>query len=104
MARGRMDYDADAASKAANNLALLVQLDQSRMWPQGSDNASYDGTRALPAIWENFPDVGAKGMALFEAAMALNEAAGTDLASLQSAMGPVGAACGACHKSYRAEN
>ena len=30
-------------------------------------------------------------------------AAGTDLASLQGAMGGVGQACGSCHESYRAK-
>ena len=31
-------------------------------------------------------------------------AAGTDLASLQGAFGAVGAGCGGCHRSFRAEN
>lgn len=102
MAKGKTDYDAEAASKAAGNLALLVQLDQSTLWPQGTDNGSMDGTRALPALWENFPDVMAKGAALGEAATAMQAAAGTDLASLQAAMGGLGGACSACHKAYRA--
>ncbi|MEE4346330.1 MAG: cytochrome c, partial [Paracoccaceae bacterium] len=38
---------------------------------------------------------------LVTAAKAMEGAAGTDLASLQAAMGPVGEACGACHKAYR---
>ena len=63
MAKGAVDYDAKAASKAANNLVLLVQLDQSTLWPQGTDNVAMAGTRALPALWQNFPDVGAKGQA-----------------------------------------
>jgi cytochrome c556 len=102
MAKGEVEYDAEAAAKAAGNLALLVQLDQSTLWPQGTDNGAIDGTRALPDIWQNFPDVMAKGAALGEAVTVMQAAAGTDLASLQGAMGGLGGACTACHKAYRA--
>ncbi|WP_300514317.1 cytochrome c [Aliiroseovarius sp.] len=102
MAKGEADYNAEAATKAANNLALLVQLDQSTLWPQGSDNGAMDGTRALPDLWQNFPDVMAKGEALGKAVTTMQGAAGTDLASLQAAMGGLGGACSACHKAYRA--
>lgn len=101
MAKGQVDYDAEAASKAANNLSLLVQLDQSTLWPQGTDTDSISGTRALPAMWQNFPDVMAKSKALSDAVAAMQTAAGTDLASLQGAIGAVGGACGGCHKAYR---
>ena len=102
MAKGSVEYDAAKASAAANNLVLLTQLNGSALWPQGTDNASKAGTRALPAIWENFPDVGSKAQALASAAAAMQGAAGTDLDSLRGAMGAVGGACGACHKAYRA--
>lgn len=102
MAKEEVAYDAEAASKAAGNLALLTQLDQSALWPQGTDNSADPGTRALPDLWANFDDVAAKAMALSEAATAMQAAAGTDLASLQGAMGALGGACGACHKAYRA--
>ncbi len=102
MAKGDMAYDADAASKAANNLALLVQLDQSRLWPQGTDADSISGTRALPAIWQNFPDVAEKGQALAQAVNAMQAAAGADLEALRGAMGAIGKACGDCHETYRA--
>ncbi len=42
-----------------------------------------------------------EGGDLVTAATAMEAAAGTDLASLQAAMGAVGGACGACHKAYR---
>ena len=60
-----------------------------------------DGSRALPALWENMPDVMSKASDLATAATAMETAAGTDLASLQAGMGAVGGACGACHKAYR---
>ena len=101
MARGNIDYDADAASAAASNLATLTKLDQSRYWEPGTDSDTLVETRALPAIWENMADVGAKSAAMREAALAMQAAAGTDLASLQAAMGALGGACGDCHKAYR---
>lgn len=104
MAQGKMDYDASAASAAASNLAALSQLNQRSYWPQGSDNASAENTRALPAIWENFPDVGAKAQAFTDAALAAEAAAGESLEALQASMGPVFQACGACHSAYRQSN
>jgi len=102
MAKGDVDYNAAAASSAANNLALLSTLDQSAMWQGGSDNSADTTTRALPDLWQNFPDVGAKSAALAAAAAAMQDAAGQDLASLRVAMGALGGSCGACHKAYRA--
>ncbi|WP_299723377.1 cytochrome c [uncultured Tateyamaria sp.] len=102
MAKGDVEYDAQAASSAANNLVTLTQIDQSRMWPAGSDNSADASSRALPALWQNFPDVMAKGAALSEAAVVMQAAAGQDLDSLRAAMGGVGNACSACHKAYRA--
>jgi cytochrome c556 len=101
MAQGKMDYDADAASAAANNLVALVNMSQGTYWPQGSDSASVEGTRALPAIWEDFPGVMAQIGGLQKAAAGMQDAAGGGLESLQAAMGPLGGACGACHKAYR---
>lgn len=104
MAKGDVPYDAAAATAAANNLVAIEQIDQSAMWPAGTDNSVDPNTRALPAIWTNFPDVMEKANAVTSAVTAMQAAAGTDLASLQTAMGPVGAACTACHKAYRAPN
>lgn len=102
MAKGAVPYDSEAASKAAANLLAISQMDQSAMWPMGSDNANFEGTRATPSIWANFGDVMGKLAAVNVAATAMSAAAGTDLASLQAAMGPLGGACGACHKAFRA--
>lgn len=104
MAKGQMEYDAEAASAAASNLATLATVNQMAMWPEGTDNASIEGTAALPAIWEEGSDIGAKVTALQEATAALASTAGDGLEAVQAGMGPVGAACGACHKAYRASN
>ena len=97
-----MDYDAGKASAAAASLAALSGVDQSAMWPQGSDtDALGEDTAALPAIWATYPAITEKGKAFADAAAAMNDAAGTDLASLQAAMGALGKSCGDCHKDFR---
>ncbi len=102
MAKGEMPYDADAAGKAAANLATLTAMDQARYWIEGTDEMSIDETRAKPEIWENMADFQAKGTALVDATQTMEGAAGQSLEALQGAMGPLGGACGACHKAYRA--
>ena len=101
MAKGEAEYNADAAQAAADNIATMTGINGMAMWPQGSDNGAQQGTRALPAMWANFPDVGTKAQALKDAAAAMQAAAGTDLGALQGAMSALGGACGACHKAYR---
>ena len=101
MAQGKMDYDADAAAAAASNLNALANLNQASYWPAGTDNATIEGTRALPSIWNDFPGVMEVSAGMSEAAAAMNAVAGTDLASLQGAMQALGGACSACHREYR---
>lgn len=105
MAKEKIPYDADIASEAAANLNAAANLGQSQLWPQGSDNAT-DGnatTRALPVIWETYPDIVEKAEALKEAAAAMMAVAGDGLGALQGAMGDVGASCKGCHDDFRAE-
>lgn len=103
MAKGDIEYDAAAASAAAGNLAALSMLDQSRLWPQGSDNAALgdETTEALPVIWSADSTIGQKAKEMSEAAVAMEEAAGGGLDSLRGAMGPLGKSCGSCHETYR---
>lgn len=102
MAKGEVDYDAEVAGSVATSLASLSALDQSAMWPQGSDtDALGEKTAALPAIWTTYPAVVEKGKAFADAAQAMAAAAGTDLASLQAAMKDLGGSCGGCHKEFR---
>lgn len=106
MAKGEIDYDADAASGAAANLAALARIDQSRYWPRGSStfDLGVEQTEALPEIWDEGSDIGAKAAALVEAATAMEAAAGNGLDALRGAIGPVGSRCGDCHKAYRQPN
>ena len=101
MVKGEAEYNAEAAQKAANALLAASTLDASMLWPKGSDSDAIEESDALPAIWAEGSDIGAKGKAMVEAATALQAAAGGGLDSLKAAFGPVGGACGDCHKAYR---
>lgn len=101
MAKGEIEYNAEAAQAAADNLVALTMLNQSAYWPQGSDSGSSDKSKAKADMWANFPDVMKIGTDMAAAATAMQAAAGTDLAALRGAIGPLGGACGACHKAYR---
>lgn len=104
MAKEEIPYDAETAGAAADSMVALTGLAQSGYWLPGSDNASFEDTRALPAIWEEDSDIGAKASALTDAAMVMQSSARTDLAALQAAMGPLGKSCGGCHEGYRQSN
>ena len=104
IAKGQVPYDAAQATGVVNSLLALNTMDVGAMWPPDSDNQSLPGkTRALPEIWTTFPAIVEKSDALTKALEAMVVAAGTDLASLQGAFGAVGAGCGGCHRSFRAE-
>jgi cytochrome c556 len=104
MAQEAIPYDAEMAQRAADALVALASFDQDLYWIPGTAQGEVEGSEALPAIWENYEDFEAHRVALEEAAVAMQAAAGTDLAGLQGAMGGLGGACGACHESYRAED
>lgn len=101
MTRGNIDYDADLASAAADSLVHVTNLDQTRLWPEGSDNAAQDNTRALPSIWEDPDDFAEKFTALQTNAQTLQAAAGQDLDALRGALGPLAQTCSACHNAHR---
>ena len=104
MAKGDMEYDAEAAGAYAAALNTVATIKGDAMWPPGTDNDAYTGkTRALPEIWSTWPEAGNKAQALSEAAAALAEVAGDGLDALRSKIGPVGKACKGCHDDFRAE-
>ena len=102
MAKGEMDYDAEAAQAFADNLASLAALDQRNLWPPGSDSDSLpDRSRAKPEIWSDFPDILEKSQAFTDATANLAAVAGNGLEALGPAVGAVGKSCGTCHEPYR---
>jgi cytochrome c556 len=104
MAKEEIPYDAEIAMEAAANLEAAANFGQSQFWPQGSDNETEGNAknRALPVIWETFPDIVEKADQLKEAAAAMAAVAGDGLDALQGAMGDVGGSCKACHDDFRA--
>ena len=102
MAKGQIDYSAEAAQAAADNLVAVSSIHQAALWPEGTDNMSIDGTRAQPVIWENIDDVMAQWGAFGEAALAMQAAAGTGKDAIGPNMGKLGGSCKGCHDTYRA--
>jgi cytochrome c556 len=102
MAKGKMDYDAEMAQMLANNLKLMLSLNNGRAWAQGSDNASYPGkTTALPKIWETYPEIGNYGKKYAEAVEALAAEAGNGADALKANLGALGKSCKSCHDDFR---
>lgn len=101
MAKGELTYDAAGAQAAADSIVGVSMVHQPTLFVEGTDDMSVEGTRALPAIWENPDDFAAKWAALGEAAKGMQAAAGTSAEAIGAAMGPLGGACKSCHETYR---
>ncbi len=102
MAKGKIEYDAELASRLANNLLLLTQLDMGRAWAKGTDSVAYKGkTSALPKIWTTYPKIGKYGKKFVTAVKELSAVAGNGLDALKSKVGPLGKSCKGCHDEFR---
>lgn len=102
MAKGDIEYDAALATKLAGNLKLLLDLDTSRHWPQGSDIDNYMGdTDASPKIWETYPEIANYGKKYVTAVNELAAVAGNGRDALRSRVGALGKSCKGCHDEFR---
>lgn len=104
MAKGEVEYNADAATAAANNMVALTTMNQSSYWPAGTSSDDLpDQSRALPAIWEDggFAKAVEINTAMAAAATQLAAVAGDGQAAIGPALGAVGQQCGACHDDFR---
>ncbi|NNL72615.1 MAG: cytochrome c [Silicimonas sp.] len=104
MAKGEREYNADAASAAANNLNAMAGLSHMNYWPAGTSTDELgDETRALPALWNEggFAKAGEIGGALAEATANLAAVAGNGQEAIGPALGAVGQQCTACHKEFQ---
>lgn len=101
MVKGTTTYDAGAAQAAADSLVGVSMVHQSTLFPEGTDDMSIDGTRALSAIWENPDDFAAKWHLLGAAAEQMQSAAAMGVDAMGPAMGALGGACKSCHETYR---
>ncbi|WP_286237876.1 c-type cytochrome [Neptuniibacter halophilus] len=102
MVKGKRDYDPAIADAAAKDIYLLSQLNNTLMWPAGSDLEQAE-TKAKPEIWQNGADVQEKFKALNTAAEQLAANAGQGADALKKSFGPVGKSCKSCHDDYRAK-
>lgn len=104
MAKGDLEYNAELAAILANNLAAELNMDNGRMWPEGSDSEAYpDVSRSLPDIWTTYPAIAEAGTAYNDAVTALAGNAGNGLDALRSSIGDLGQSCKGCHDDFRAE-
>ena len=101
MARGNVEYNADRARRAADDLVALTRLDQSGYWIPGTDSLAFEGSRLKPGFFDDPSDTAAKGEALADAATEMQAAAGTGVDGVRGAMTALGGACSSCHRSYR---
>ena len=104
MAQGEIEYDAEAAQIHADNLLAVASLDERGYWTEGTAAGEVEGSRALPAIWEDMAGFEEDKADMITAASAMAEAAGTGLEAVQANIRAVGQACGACHQGYRQRN
>jgi cytochrome c556 len=101
MAQGRAPFDAKAA---ADNAAIVVTMSKLPWVAFGDGTDKGMPTRAKPEIWKDqakFKDLQSKMMA--EAEKFEGAAKSGNLDTIKAALGPLGAACKACHDDYRAE-
>jgi cytochrome c556 len=102
MAKGKMPYDAEMAKKLANNLKLMLDLDNGRAWMKGTSNKDYpDDTTALPKIWETWPDIADYGKKYAKAVNEVAAVAGNGQDALKGKIKDLGKACKNCHDDFR---
>ena len=102
MAKGKMPYDAKKAQTLANNLKVLLDLNNGAAWMKGTSNKEYpDDTTALPKIWETWPKIGDYGKDYKKAVNQLASVAGNGKAALGKAVKDLGKACKSCHDDFR---
>lgn len=104
MAKGEVEYNAEAATAAANNMVALTSMDQSSYWSPGTSSDDLpDESRTLAKLWEDggFAKAIEIGTAMNAASVQLAAVAGDGQAALGPAVGAVGQQCGACHDDFR---
>jgi cytochrome c556 len=98
MAKGEAPFDAaDAAAKLQAFNEHVQTLDAAAFFPEGSG----EGTRALPAIWEDFPAFETAAAEFKADAAAAAESDPQDLQALRQVMSMIGQNCSSCHETYR---
>jgi cytochrome c556 len=100
MARGKVPFDAGAATKAANEIGSTAKKIPD-LFPEGSGGEA-NKSDALPAIWEKWERFKANADDLASASDALAKALGDSAgAEWKPAFQKVGEACKSCHEDFR---
>lgn len=99
MARGEIDADDAVFTKAATDLATMAGMTTEGFMPQGIPS----GSRAMPAIWDNWSDFERRAQDFQQAAQAVaNAAQNGGLDAARDLVRPLQSTCGGCHSTYRA--
>ena len=100
MANGKAPYDAQAAARSADVIALVSHLPFAGFVP-GSDKGE---TRAKPEIWAEQARFKERAEKMQDAVGKLAAAAKTGtVENLKAAFGPAAQTCKACHDDFRKE-
>jgi cytochrome c556 len=98
MANGRAPFDAQAASRSADVIALVSHLPFAGFVP-GTDKGE---TRAKPEIWSEQAKFNASADKMQDAIGKLSTAAKSgNLDTMKAAFGPAAQTCKACHDDFR---
>jgi cytochrome c556 len=106
MAKGKIEYNAEAAAAAAKNIHLTTQLNTRAMWAPGTDNsvpALKDLTKAKPEAWSEWEKLSKIDSDFKAAAEKLAGTAGNGLDALRADLGAVGKTCKGCHEVAKAK-
>ena len=99
MAQGKAPYDAQAASRHADVIALVSHLPFSGF---GAGTEKGENTRAKPEVWTEQAKFKEKAEKMQEAVGKLAAAAKTgSVDQLKAAFGPAGQTCKSCHDDFR---
>jgi cytochrome c556 len=100
MARGG-DFDAEAASLAADRVAMLAPMIPD-LFAMADTRSNSVTTRAADTIWDSQADFAQLAQDLVDGAMAAKEIlASQGAAGVREAVGQIGPKCGACHDRFR---
>ena len=100
MANGRIPFDAKAAADNAEIATIMSKLPYAG-FIDGTDKGE---TRAEPKIWTEMDKFRAAAAKMQDEMAKLNVVAKTgNIDTIKAAVGATGAACKACHDSYRKE-
>lgn len=102
MAKGEIAYNAEAAQRAADNMAAASGYSIGHLLVPGTSSADMPGVSGLtPAFFDNPQGMMQAGATFRDAAAAMQAVAGQGKGEMAGAMGALGGSCKGCHKDYR---